>query len=190
MSLHFEFIDFKFSIFISILGEMPQTRKQTIKVNETSVLGKYSNVVEANTVIAKRIRNGSPEYLIKWQGPGYSIECWTIKSELNCSDLIKKFDESCECEVKLYDSTKKNQSMHESGNFKIISSKKAEDHKMCTDLFVPEKIIGAVKINDETAFLFKLKGIQQCSFMLLKVARHKFPQLVIDFYENRIKWSG
>lgn len=52
----------------------------------------------------------------------------------------------------------------------------------------PEKIIGATDINGELAFLVQWKNSTRAMLIPSKLARQKCPQLVIDFYEQRLAW--
>lgn len=52
----------------------------------------------------------------------------------------------------------------------------------------PEKIIGATDINGELAFLVQWKSSNKAMLIPNKLAREKCPQLVIDFYEQRLAW--
>lgn len=52
----------------------------------------------------------------------------------------------------------------------------------------PEKIIGATDINGELAFLVQWKNSNKAMLIPSKLARQKCPQLVIDFYEQRLAW--
>lgn len=52
----------------------------------------------------------------------------------------------------------------------------------------PEKIIGATDIKGELAFLVQWKNSNKAMLIPSKLARQKCPQLVIDFYEQRLAW--
>ncbi len=52
----------------------------------------------------------------------------------------------------------------------------------------PEKIIGATDVNGELAFLVQWKSSNKATLIPSKLARQKCPQLVIDFYEQRLTW--
>jgi PAB1-binding protein PBP1 len=54
--------------------------------------------------------------------------------------------------------------------------------------FEPEKIIGATDIHGELAFLVQWKNSNKAMLIPSKLAREKCPQLVIDFYEQRLAW--
>lgn len=52
----------------------------------------------------------------------------------------------------------------------------------------PEKIIGATDVNGQLAFLVQWKNSNKAMLIPSKLARQKCPQLVIDFYEERLAW--
>lgn len=52
----------------------------------------------------------------------------------------------------------------------------------------PDKIIGATDINGALAFLVQWKNSNKAMLIPSKLARQKCPQLVIDFYEQRLAW--
>jgi hypothetical protein len=56
---------------------------------------------------------------------------------------------------------------------------------------IPEKVLGAKPVdknNDKLQFLVKWKNTNQCSMIASRFAYSRFPQIVIDFYENNIEW--
>lgn len=52
----------------------------------------------------------------------------------------------------------------------------------------PEKIIGATDISGQLAFLVQWKNSNKAMLIPSKLARQRCPQLVIDFYEERLAW--
>lgn len=54
----------------------------------------------------------------------------------------------------------------------------------------PEKIIGATDISGQLAFLVQWKNSNKAMLIPSKLARERCPQLVIDFYEERLAWHA
>lgn len=56
--------------------------------------------------------------------------------------------------------------------------------------YVPEKILGATEANNELLFLIQWKDKDKAQLVSSKEARKHCPQLVIDFYEDRLIWQS
>lgn len=56
--------------------------------------------------------------------------------------------------------------------------------------YSPEKILGATEANNELLFLIQWKDKDKAQLVSSKEARKHCPQLVIDFYEERLIWQS
>uniref|UniRef100_A0A182PX89 Chromo domain-containing protein n=1 Tax=Anopheles epiroticus TaxID=199890 RepID=A0A182PX89_9DIPT len=56
--------------------------------------------------------------------------------------------------------------------------------------YVPEKILGATKDDNELLFLMQWKDKDKAQLVKSKEARKHCPQLVLDFYEKHLNWPA
>lgn len=86
----------------------------------------------------------------------------------------------------------------DSASTKSNKSKSAADNDAAADDgmngfergYVPEKILGATEANNELLFLIQWKDKDKAQLVSSKEARKHCPQLVIDFYEERLIWQS
>ena len=52
----------------------------------------------------------------------------------------------------------------------------------------PKKIVGAIRIEDKLMFLMRWESCKKCDFILAEEANIRCPQVVISYYEKRLKW--
>lgn len=127
------------------------------------------------------------EYYLKWKGYSDADNTWEPEENLDCPDLISAFEES---------QKKKEQAAAEAKKRKANDSidkggKKKSDRKEGFDRGLqPERIIGATDTSGELMFLMKWKDTDEADLVPAKQANVKCPQIVIQFYEERLTWHS
>ncbi|XP_068179580.1 chromobox protein homolog 3b isoform X2 [Antennarius striatus] len=178
-----------------------QTAKQR-KTEETAVIQEF--VVEK--IIRRRIFNGKVEYFLKWKGFTDAENTWEPEDNLGCPELIEEFlrntqfSEETE-EVSLEQDFVPKQEMTEQGT--EISCRhpqqEAEDVLKPNDeqthnpsnlstYLEPECIIGSTDRQGELMFLVKWRDSDDVALLPAHEASTRCPQLVIDFYEQKLTW--
>lgn len=152
-------------------------------------------------VVDKRIvKHGKVEYLLKWKGYPEEENTWEPVEHLDCPALIAAFEENLKrkkSEKKEEDSSskKKRTNTSVSSSPAVLNSKKhksddSSEPKGFDRKLQPEKIIGATESNGMLKFLMKWKNYEEPEMVAAKDANVKCPQLVIDFYEERLTWHN
>lgn len=59
-----------------------------------------------------------------------------------------------------------------------------------TDHYVPEKIVGATRVDNTLILLVKQKNVEKYDYMIADLVNVKYPQLVIEFYEKNLIWKN
>lgn len=54
---------------------------------------------------------------------------------------------------------------------------------------VPKEILGVTDVGGVLRFLMKWEELENATFVLAKEANEAYPQLVIDFYESKLKFD-
>ncbi|XP_068158207.1 chromobox protein homolog 3 [Drosophila tropicalis] len=143
----------------------------------------------------KRTVNGRTEYYLKWKGYPRSENTWEPVENLDCPDLIATFEESLK-NNKNKDTKKRlasTASMPESirSKRKSFLEEETEEQKKLIGFdrgLEPSKILGATDSSGHLMFLMKWKGSDHADLVPAKLANIKCPQLVIQFYEERLTW--
>ncbi|KAG5682444.1 hypothetical protein PVAND_011796 [Polypedilum vanderplanki] len=140
-------------------------------------------------VLQKRTRNGKVEYYLKWKGYSDADNTWEPEENLDCPELIAAFEESARKKEAATAEIKKRKASDSLDASK--STKKKSDRKEGFDRgLVPERIIGATDTSGELMFLMKWKDTDEADLVPAKQANVKCPQIVIQFYEERLTWHS
>ncbi|XP_050300285.1 chromobox protein homolog 1-like [Anthonomus grandis grandis] len=142
-------------------------------------------------IIDSRINEkGVKEYFLKWIGYDDKDNTWEPEENLDCPGLIAAF-EADRAKKKESESKKRKLSTgaQEKEN-KIMKPKKIEEKK-CLGFdrgLEPDTIIGATDSPGQLMFLMKWHGTDEADLVPAKQANLKCPQIVIKFYEGRLRW--
>jgi len=181
-------------------------KKSNQPESETTDLEEEEYHVEK--VTDKRIKGGKVEYLLKWKGYGDSDNTWEPEENLDCAELIAIFENDHTKNKINKDKQKRRTVTGDLSGLKEPAkkqSKKSADSTMNDNQEIvadsddntqrgfdrclsPEKIIGATDSSGDLMFLMKWKNSDEADLVLAKTANVKCPQVVIQFYEERLTW--
>ena len=129
-------------------------------------------------ILNKRFRNNKTEYLLKWKDYEDSFNSWEPYENLICPDLLNEF------EANFLKSNRNADNISSQENFKM-SAATIESTKI-----IPEKLMGAIPKTDKDhmTFLIKWKNIDEPSIVDASWFCNKYPNVVIKFYEERLRF--
>uniref|UniRef100_A0A131XAM8 Heterochromatin protein 1 n=1 Tax=Hyalomma excavatum TaxID=257692 RepID=A0A131XAM8_9ACAR len=148
-------------------------------------------------ILDKRVRNGRVEYFLKWKGYPDSENTWEPHSNLDCPELIQEFEDNRKKreEKKRTAGAKANGAAEEPKKKKAKSASEvrqpSEEETQPRGFdrgLEPERIIGATDSSGELMFLIKWKNSDEADLVPSRLANVKCPQVVIQFYEERLTW--
>jgi len=126
-------------------------------------------------ILDKRTRSGRVEYFLKWKGYGENDNTWEPAENLNCPKLINQFELDY--------------------NLKQNPSEKSSDKKDKPKYgfergLEPERILEAIDDGGELVFLISWEGSSIIEVVSAAEAKARYPQLVINYYINCIKFDS
>lgn len=145
----------------------------------------------------KRIKSGKVEYFLKWKGYPRSENTWEPVENLDCPDLIQAFEETIKLKEKEKEKeggAKKRQSTTPVNEMKAkrkSTNDTEKETKKCLGFdrgLEPSRILGATDSSGELMFLMKWKDSDEADLVPAKQANVRCPQIVIQFYEERLTW--
>jgi len=140
-------------------------------------------------VLQKRTRNGKVEYFLKWKGYTDADNTWEPEENLDCPELISAFEDNQKKREAAANEAKKRKA-NDSIEAKTSAKKKSDRKEGFDRGLVPERIIGATDTSGELMFLMKWKDTDEADLVPAKQANVKCPQIVIQFYEERLTWHS
>lgn len=171
-------------------------------------------------VLKKRTHRGIAQYLIKWKGCESTDNTWEPEENLNCRKLLKQFLEDEAKAPKKRRGRKPaslNSTANDDDNGKMskeaeeVENRSAEkkqrkrkparksDETSRTDDdgpkgfeqgFVAESLVGITEEDGQLLFLVKWKNKDELELVPSKETRKHVPNMVIDFYQDRIVWNA
>lgn len=170
------------------------------------------------TIVDKRTRNNKIEYFVKWKDYSDEDNTWEIKDNLECLELIEEYEKKLKLkkshemkhkfnsdandkntvisppkkkmkpEEKIDESFKKNNDDCDKKSPNLMDKDKASTLRNIAKK-EPELIIGATEQNGELMFLVKWKDCDDAGLISAKEANKICPQIVIGFYEKRLRYT-
>ncbi|KYR00841.1 chromo domain-containing protein [Tieghemostelium lacteum] len=162
---------------------------------------------EVEKILDKRNFKGSIQYKIKWEGFGVSDATWENEENVtNCQDLIEKFnrehmEESAPSKKRANESdtdsneSRKKRSSPGTPQSRSKTKRDIEDPPNVDGVGYEykdkiEDILGCKKYGDKLFFYVKWIEKDTLSWVDNTILRVKDPQLLLDFYEERIQFGG
>uniref|UniRef100_A0A7N8XV95 Chromobox homolog 3b n=1 Tax=Mastacembelus armatus TaxID=205130 RepID=A0A7N8XV95_9TELE len=156
-----------------------EPKKQTAKQRKTEETTDVQEFV-VEKIIRRRISDGRVEYFLKWKGFTDAENTWEPEDNLDCPELIEEF---------LRNSQLSGENEEEAEN--ETKSRRCEPsgvHANLSTYLEPECIIGSTDRQGELMFLVKWKNSDDVALLSAREASARCPQVVIDFYEQKLTW--
>ncbi|KAM3850028.1 chromobox protein homolog 3-like [Diretmus argenteus] len=139
-------------------------------------------------VLDQRLVNGKVEFFLKWKGFTEADNTWEPEENLN-PQLVSAFLEA-QKNVKEKPAPVKRKSSTDKPETEAKKKDVTEELHGFNRNLEPERIIGATDISGELPimFLMKWKDSDEADLVPAHKAYSHCPQVVISFYEERLKW--
>lgn len=168
-------------------------------------------------ILGKRVIRGKTEYFLKWKGYPDEENSWEPEENLECDDIINEYENSLVQKITKKEEKKQEKvlpvnntssdeddtvSLPEEGelnNASVVIACYSSDTERQRSAFnenipipeekIPEAIIGATETSSGLQFLLKWKNSERADLISASEANIRFPQIVIEFYEERLIWK-
>ncbi|XP_060239201.1 chromobox protein homolog 1-like [Meriones unguiculatus] len=170
-------------------------KKQNKKKVE-EVLEEEEEDYVAEKVLDRRVVRGKEEYLLKWKGLSEDDNTWEPKENLDCPDLIAEFLQSQKTAREIDKSEggkrKADSDSEDKGEESKPKKKKEEPERPrgFARSLEPEQITGVTDSSGELILPVKWKISDEADLVPAQEANVKCPQVVISFYEKRLRWHS
>merc|ERR1712071_6329 len=151
---------------------------------------------EVERILDSRVEaDGHTEYLVKWRNYDDPQEnTWEPKDNLEEAEkAIRLFEKERDMKVQVATKSPGQTKRKLPQQGKEQPSKTARVEGRVTGFargFAAEKIIGMRKEGVDVSFLVKWRGMEESDFVTAKEVKAKIPQVLIDFYEEKLAWFG
>jgi len=141
------------------------------------------------------MKGGKVEYLLKWEGYSEQESTWEREEDLNCPELIAKYEEEHKnTQPKKRGRKGSSDLSSDNGEGKKSPAKKQKKDGLKISFEWPvdgvvEEIIGARKEGEALHLFVKWKGSEERTFVPAQLCNEQIPQQVISFYESRLKFE-
>ncbi|XP_013864217.1 chromobox protein homolog 3b isoform X1 [Austrofundulus limnaeus] len=168
----------------------PRKAEETAEVQEFAV----------EKIIRRRVLNGRAEYFLKWKGFTDAENTWEPEDNLDCPELIEEFlrdaplseeNEEVLNEPPFVPKEEMTEQETENTSSSMVLKPDEDESDAPVDLSTylePECIIGSTDRKGELMFLVKWKNSDDVALLPAREASARCPQVVIDFYEQKLSW--
>merc|ERR1711970_751395 len=164
----------------------------------TEIMSASEEEYEVDRIINDRIEKNEKQYLIRWKNFGADDDTWEPVSNLDCPEIISLYEQNKKNAIAKAEAKKEMTKRGATDDInapakKNKATKKIQDDDGPTGFkrgFTPEKIIGATDESGALMFLMKWEGSEVSELVPAKEANVKCPQVVIQFYEERLTWHS